>query len=100
MDGLAIVGSIIVISTVVLALVCFILYAHIQRKRHYRCPHCGQRFKSPPIKSFTAASSGADKRLTCPNCGAVDYMEFQHDDEYDPANDEPKKQQNDEEDAG
>lgn len=81
MNGLQVFGFITVFGTVIIAVVCFILYAILHRKRHYRCPQCGERFKTSAVSTFMAARDGVDKRLTCPNCGYFGYMEDHRDDE-------------------
>lgn len=81
MSGLALAGAVILFSTIGLAIACLIAYSVIMRKRHYRCPYCGFRFKTSSIRSFFAKTNGADKLLVCPNCGKSGYMEFCHDDE-------------------
>ena len=82
MTGFQLFGAITLFSTVGLVLVCFILYARTQRNTHFKCPYCGQRFKTSAGKSFFAARSGVDKRMICPNCGKLGYMEYMHDEDY------------------
>lgn len=81
MSGPEILGFVTVFGTIAIAVVCFILYAILHRKRHYRCPNCGQRFKTSAAQSFVAARNGADKRMVCPNCGHFGYMEDHRDSE-------------------
>lgn len=81
MSGLQLFGLITVCSTGGILIVCFILYAILQRKRHFRCPKCGAEFKVSPGASFFAARDGTDKRLTCPQCGWFGYMEDRRDDD-------------------
>lgn len=82
MSGFELFGVIVLFSTIGLVVVCFILYARIQRTAHFKCPYCGERFKVPAAKSFFASRSGVDKRLICPFCGKIGYMEYTHDDDY------------------
>lgn len=86
MSGLAAAGAVILFSTIGLAIACLIAYSVIMKKRHYRCPYCGFRFKTSSVRSFFAKTNGADKLLVCPNCGKSGYMEFCHDDEADDEN--------------
>jgi len=81
MSGLALFGAIVVFSTIGIAIVCLLLYSRILKKRHYKCPYCGQRFKVPATRSFFSKSQGVDKLLTCPNCGKAGFMHFEHDDD-------------------
>ena len=81
MPGPQLFGLITVGGTVAVAIVCFILYAILHRKRHYRCPKCGKRFKTGAAASFMAARDGVDKRLVCPHCGHFGYMEDHRDSE-------------------
>lgn len=75
MPGPQMFGTVVLLSTVVLFVVCFVLYAILQRKRHLRCPKCGKRFKASAAQSFFAARDGVDKRMHCPNCGYFGYLE-------------------------
>lgn len=81
MTGLQLFGTITVFSTIGIMVVCFILYAILHRKRHYRCPNCGKRFKTSAASTFFAARDGVDKRMVCPFCGHLGYMEDHRDDE-------------------
>ncbi|MBD5560285.1 MAG: hypothetical protein HDQ87_08030 [Clostridia bacterium] len=81
MSGLQIFGFVTVFGTIAVAVVCFILYAVLHRRRHYRCPNCGKRFKTSAATSFVAARDGVDKRMICPNCGHFGYMEDHRDEE-------------------
>lgn len=81
MSGLQIFGFITVFGTIGVAVVCFILYAILHRRRHYRCPNCGERFKASAASTFLAARDGVDKRMVCPNCGHFGYMEDHRDSE-------------------
>ncbi len=83
MTGFQMFGFITVMATFAVVIVCTILYARILQKRHFKCPYCGARFKSPPVKTFFSAHKGADRLLICPNCGKSGFMEFSHDDEGD-----------------
>ena len=75
MTGMQLFGVLTIGSTAGLLIVCFVLYAILQRRRHFRCQHCGARFKLPPHRTFFAARDGVAKRLSCPECGYFGYME-------------------------
>jgi predicted RNA-binding Zn-ribbon protein involved in translation (DUF1610 family) len=79
MSAFELFGTIVLVSTASLVFVCFLLYTRIQRSTHFKCPHCGKRFKVPAAKSFFAVRNGVDKRLICPACGKIDFMEYLHD---------------------
>lgn len=81
MTRLELFGIVTVFSTVGIVLISFILYAILHRKRHYRCPSCGKRFKTSAASTFFAARDGVDKRMVCPYCGHFGYMEDHRDDE-------------------
>ncbi len=81
MSGLELFGTIILLSTVGLILVCYLLYMRIQLKTHFKCPYCEARFKVSAAKSFFAPRDGVDKRLICPICGKMGYMEYMHDED-------------------
>lgn len=81
MPGPQMFGTVVLLSTVILFVVCFVLYAILQRKRHMRCPKCGKRFKVSAAQSFFAARDGVDKRMHCPNCGYFGYLEDCRDEE-------------------
>lgn len=85
MSGPQLFGFITLGSTVGLLIVCFVLYAVLQRKRHLRCPHCGARFKAAASKTFFAARDGVAKRLTCPECGYFGFMDDCRDSEEPPS---------------
>lgn len=85
MSGFQFFGLFTVFGTLAVAIVCFILYAVLHRKRHYRCPNCGARFKTSAAQSFMAARDGVDKRMVCPKCGHFGYMEDHRDSELDEA---------------
>ena len=81
MPGPQLFGLVTVGGTIAIALICFVLYAIVHRRRHYRCPKCGERFKTSAAASFMAARDGVDKRLVCPHCGHFGYMEDHRDSE-------------------
>ncbi len=90
-SGIELFGAITLFGTVAVVAVCFVLYVRIMRKRHFKCPYCGEHFKAPVTKSFIAASKGADRFLTCPYCGQSGYMEFVHDDESEEGGGAPRE---------
>lgn len=83
-------GLVTVFGTLAVAVVCFALYAILHRKRHYRCPQCGERFKTGAAASFVAARNGVDKRMICPKCGYFGYMEDHRDSELESDSESPE----------
>ncbi len=81
MSGLQLYGFITIAATLALLLVCLVLYARVLRKRHFKCPYCGFRFKPASTRVFFSASQGTDKLMRCPNCGQSGYMECVRDGE-------------------
>ena len=82
MNGIGLFGIITVCSTLVIFIVCIVLYCRIQTKRHFKCPHCGARFKVAGMRTFFASRQGTDRLLSCPQCGMNCYMENIPDEEY------------------
>ncbi len=93
MTGFQLFGAITLFSTMGIVIVCLLLYMRIMTKRHYKCPYCGQRFKASSMKTFFSFNNSVDKVLTCPSCGKSGNMTFQHDDEYDPKEEQNEQQQ-------
>ena len=58
MNGIGLFGIITVCSTLAVFIVCIALYCRIQTKRHFKCPHCGARFKVPGMRTFFCLAAG------------------------------------------
>jgi DNA-directed RNA polymerase subunit RPC12/RpoP len=82
MSGFQLFGAITVFGTIAVVLVCFVLYARIISKRHFKCPYCSERFKSSAMRAFFSAHQGANRLMMCPNCGKSGYMELLHDKDH------------------
>ncbi|MEF9863355.1 MAG: hypothetical protein RR777_00260 [Christensenellaceae bacterium] len=95
MSGLGLFGIIVIASTFGIIIFCLVMYAVIQRKRHFLCPLCGARFKVPAMKSFFASrkTNGVDRLLACPRCGRISHMENIPDAQYAAMSDEEKAQE-------
>ena len=53
-----------------------ISFCRIQKKRHFKCPHCGHRFKPGCAEAFFSRRENiTDRLLTCPRCQTRAYME-------------------------
>ncbi|MDL2237472.1 hypothetical protein LJC56_06550, partial [Christensenellaceae bacterium OttesenSCG-928-K19] len=50
-------------------------------------------FKAQSIRTFFSSGQGANKLMYCPNCGKSGYMEFEHDKDYNPADNETANEQ-------
>ena len=54
-------------------------YVRFYRCEHFRCPHCGYRWKPPLFQLLFSINCVTGKVLTCPRCKKKEYMEPQKD---------------------
>ncbi len=65
-------------AIVLLALFLIVLStAHFYRHEQFVCPKCSYPFQPRLHKYLFALNAAGGKILTCPNCGAKEYMEPQ-----------------------
>lgn len=91
----------IFIATFGIFVFSMISFSRIQKKRHYKCPHCGYRYKPGSMTAFFSKRENVtDRLLECPRCGQRNFMEniddAAYDAEKDAEKDEPKDELKDE----
>ena len=70
-------------ATFIVFIVSIVLFCRLQKKRHYKCPHCGHRSKPGGLTAyFSKKENVTDRLLTCPRCGYKNFMENIDDEQY------------------
>lgn len=62
-----------IITAIVIGAVA--LHIYIWKHYHYVCPKCSQCFKPAFMRSFLAVNAAEYRRMKCPNCSNIDYMQ-------------------------
>lgn len=66
----------IFLATLGVFIFSLVSFCRIQKKRHYKCRHCGYRYKPGCMGAFFSKRENVtDRLLTCPRCGNRDFME-------------------------
>ncbi len=81
----------IFLATLGVFIFSLISFCRIQKKRHYKCRHCGFRYKPGCMSAFFSKRENVtDRLLTCPRCQNRDFME-NIEDGADPGGEEEEK---------
>jgi DNA-directed RNA polymerase subunit RPC12/RpoP len=65
----------IFIATFGIFIYSMIAFCRLQKKRHYKCPHCGYSFKPGGLTAyFSKRENVTDRLLDCPRCGYRCFM--------------------------